>query len=147
MGELGEMEREEAARVRERETHWGSATATHWEKPKAPMFPQVVWGSLCWEQARAPSWAPAKAPRWEPAKAPHPVGWGTVEAAAELGWGSVVGEREAAAAAARAAAVMVTAVVVGCKPAPPPAQLPRPRIRRSCSHCTSPCRPQRQRGW
>jgi hypothetical protein len=32
------------------------ARETHWESAKAPMFPKTVWGSLCWELARAPRW-------------------------------------------------------------------------------------------
>jgi hypothetical protein len=47
------------------------ARETHWEPAKAPMFPQAVWGSLCWELATAPHWAPATAPHWEPATAPR----------------------------------------------------------------------------
>jgi WD40 repeat protein len=38
-----------------------------WEPAKAPMFPQSVWGSLCWELAMAPRSEPVRAPRWAPA--------------------------------------------------------------------------------
>jgi hypothetical protein len=42
------------------------AREAHWEPAKAPMFPQAVWGSLCWELATAPRRDPATAPNWPP---------------------------------------------------------------------------------